>query len=63
MVVHADDEELGRVPHIRTPIRMSTAAVAVRRTAPRLGEQTDEILAGLGVAPGDIAALRRDRVI
>jgi crotonobetainyl-CoA:carnitine CoA-transferase CaiB-like acyl-CoA transferase len=37
--------------------------VSVRRTAPRLGEQTDEILAGLGVAPGDVAALRRDRVI
>jgi crotonobetainyl-CoA:carnitine CoA-transferase CaiB-like acyl-CoA transferase len=42
---------------------MSSAAVAVRRAAPRLGEQTDEILAGLGVAPGDISALRRDRVI
>src|SRR6185295_12517804 len=63
MVVNADDAELGRVPHIRTPIRMSTASVAVRRTAPRLGEHTDEILRGLGVAPGDISALRRDRVI
>jgi len=63
MVVNADDAELGRVPHIRTPIRMSTASVAVRRTAPRLGEHTDEILTGLGVAPGNISALRRDRVI
>jgi crotonobetainyl-CoA:carnitine CoA-transferase CaiB-like acyl-CoA transferase len=63
MVVNADDGELGRVPHIRTPIRMSTASVAVRRTAPRLGEHTDEILRGLGVAPGDMPALRRDRVI
>src|SRR6266446_2538195 len=44
MVVHADDAELGRVPHIRTPIRMSAAAVAVRRTAPRLGQHTDETL-------------------
>jgi crotonobetainyl-CoA:carnitine CoA-transferase CaiB-like acyl-CoA transferase len=35
----------------------------VRRTAPRLGEQTEEILAGLGYAPGDIADLRRERVI
>jgi len=63
MVVHADDAELGRVPHIRTPIRMSTASVAVRRTAPRLGQHSEEILAGLGYAPGEIAALRRDRVI
>ena len=63
MVVHADDAELGRVPHIRIPIRMTTAAVAVRRTAPRLGEHSHEILAGLGYAPDHIAALRRDRVI
>ena len=63
MVVHADDDELGRVPHIRTPIRMSAAAVAVRRTAPRLGQHTDEILAGLGYAPAQVAELRRERVI
>ena len=63
MVVHADDAELGRVPHIRTPIRMSAAAVAVRRTAPRLGQDTDEILAGLGYAPAQVAELRRERVI
>ena len=63
MVVHADDAELGRVPHVRTPIRMSAAAVAVRRTAPRLGQHTDEILAGLGYAPAQVAELRRERVI
>jgi crotonobetainyl-CoA:carnitine CoA-transferase CaiB-like acyl-CoA transferase len=63
MVVHADDAELGRVPHIRTPIRMSAAAVAVRRTAPRLGQHTDEILAGLGYASAQVAELRRERVI
>jgi crotonobetainyl-CoA:carnitine CoA-transferase CaiB-like acyl-CoA transferase len=63
MVVHADDAELGRVPHIRTPIRMSAAAVAVRRTAPRLGQHVDEILAGLGYSPAQVAELRRERVI
>ncbi|HEX9418670.1 MAG TPA: CoA transferase, partial [Methylomirabilota bacterium] len=63
MVVHVDDAELGRVPHIRTPIRMSASAVAVRAAAPRLGQHTDEVLAGLGYPPGDIASLRGDRVI
>jgi crotonobetainyl-CoA:carnitine CoA-transferase CaiB-like acyl-CoA transferase len=63
MVVHADDAELGRVPHIRTPIRMSASAVAVRDTAPKLGQHTDQILAGLGYTPADIAALRGNRVI
>jgi crotonobetainyl-CoA:carnitine CoA-transferase CaiB-like acyl-CoA transferase len=63
MVVHADDDELGRVPHIRTPIRMSASDVAVRVTAPKLGEHTGAILAGLGYSPSDIEALRGDRVI
>jgi crotonobetainyl-CoA:carnitine CoA-transferase CaiB-like acyl-CoA transferase len=63
MVVHADDAELGRVPHIRTPIRMSSSGVAVRATAPRLGQHTETILAGLGYAPADIDALHRDRVV
>jgi crotonobetainyl-CoA:carnitine CoA-transferase CaiB-like acyl-CoA transferase len=51
------------VPHIRTPVRMSASAVAVRWTAPKLGQHTEEILAGLGYAPADVAALRRERVI
>jgi crotonobetainyl-CoA:carnitine CoA-transferase CaiB-like acyl-CoA transferase len=63
MVVHAEDAELGRVPHIRTPVKMSDSAVAVRVTAPKLGQHTDDVLAGLGYAAGDITALRRDRVI
>jgi crotonobetainyl-CoA:carnitine CoA-transferase CaiB-like acyl-CoA transferase len=63
MVVHADDAELGRVPHIRTPIRLSASDVAVRRTAPRLGQHTDLILAGLGYAPADIQSLRGEGVI
>ena len=63
MVVHADDAELGRVPHIRTPIRMSASAVAVRATAPKLGQHTDEILAVLGYSAPDIDMLRRNQVI
>jgi crotonobetainyl-CoA:carnitine CoA-transferase CaiB-like acyl-CoA transferase len=63
MVVHADDPELGRVPHIRTPVRLSASAVAVRRTAPRLGQHTEEILAGLGYAAAEVAALRGEGVI
>jgi crotonobetainyl-CoA:carnitine CoA-transferase CaiB-like acyl-CoA transferase len=42
---------------------MSAGAVAVRRTAPKLGQHTDEILAGLGYAPADVADLRRERVV
>ena len=63
LVVYAEDAELGSVPHIRTPVRMSSSAVGVRATAPKLGQHTGEILAGLGYAPADIDGLRRDRVI
>jgi crotonobetainyl-CoA:carnitine CoA-transferase CaiB-like acyl-CoA transferase len=63
MVVHADDPELGRVPHVRTPVRLSRSRVAVRRVAPKLGAHTAEVLEGLGYTPAEVEALRRDRVI
>jgi crotonobetainyl-CoA:carnitine CoA-transferase CaiB-like acyl-CoA transferase len=61
--VHADDPELGRVPHIRTPIRMSASQVAVRAVAPKLGQHTDEISTSLGYSAADIADLRQTKVI
>jgi crotonobetainyl-CoA:carnitine CoA-transferase CaiB-like acyl-CoA transferase len=63
MVVHVDDEELGRVPHVRLPVRLSDGAVAVRAVAPRLGQHTDELLARVGYGPEEIAALRRTRAV
>jgi formyl-CoA transferase len=63
MVVHADDPELGRVPHVRTPVRLSRSRVAVRSVAPRLGAHTAEVLEGLGYTLAEVEALRRDRVI
>ena len=59
----ANDAELGRVAHIRTPIRMSAASVTVRAAAPRLGQHTDEALGALGYSAADIEGLRRDGVV
>jgi crotonobetainyl-CoA:carnitine CoA-transferase CaiB-like acyl-CoA transferase len=42
---------------------MSGSAVAVRRTAPRLGEHNQEILTALGYDAAAVSELRRDRVI
>jgi len=42
----------GTVPSVRTPITFSDAELALRRSSPRLGEHTDEILAELGMAAG-----------
>lgn len=62
MVVHAEDEELGSVPHIRTPLRMESG-VTVRRVAPKLGEHNESTLTELGYSSGEIHALRGAGVI
>ena len=62
MVVHAHDEELGDVPHIRTPIRMGDD-IAVRRVAPKLGEHNAEVYAGVGVSEEELATLRDKGII
>lgn len=63
MVTHCEDEELGRVPHLRTPVRLSEDAVAVRQVAPRLGQHTEALLSELGYDTEQIARLRSDKVI
>ena len=63
MVVQVDDAELGRVPHIRTPIRMSATAVAVRAVAPKLGQHNVEVLSALGYSDTEIRDFARERII
>jgi crotonobetainyl-CoA:carnitine CoA-transferase CaiB-like acyl-CoA transferase len=63
MVVSVEDPELGAVPHVRTPVRLSESPVVVRTVAPTLGRHTDEVLTMLGRTRDDIAQLRRDGVI
>ncbi len=63
LVVTCEDPEIGTVPHLRMPVRLSEGQVAVRRTAPRLGEHTREILASLGIDEKTIGYLQDKRVI
>ena len=46
------------VPQLRSPIRYEEAALGVANAPPLMGQHSDEILAGLGYAPADIARLR-----
>jgi crotonobetainyl-CoA:carnitine CoA-transferase CaiB-like acyl-CoA transferase len=51
------------VPLAPTPIDLSETPGTYRRPAPLLGEHTDEILGSLGYGPGEIAALRAEKVV
>src|SRR5262249_35445060 len=59
MVVEVDHPALGRLKALGSPMKLSATPPDVRRTAPMLGEHTDEILAEAGVTANEIAALHR----
>ena len=40
------------------PIKFAEAPCELRRPAPEIGADTDEVLAGLGYSAGEIAAMR-----
>jgi crotonobetainyl-CoA:carnitine CoA-transferase CaiB-like acyl-CoA transferase len=63
MVVQAEDPELGSVPHVRVPVRLSGSRIAVQAVAPRLGQHTAEVLEALGYTPEELDRLQRDGVI
>jgi crotonobetainyl-CoA:carnitine CoA-transferase CaiB-like acyl-CoA transferase len=63
MVAHADDPELGRVAHVRTPVRLSRSRVAVRSVAPKLGAHTTQVLSEVGYSAAELATLRGAGVI
>ena len=63
MVMDVEHPGYGIVRMLGFPIKLSETPCRVRRSAPRLGEHSDEILAELGYAASERAALRRNGVI
>ena len=57
LVQYASDPELGKVPHIRTPIKIGEC-VRVRNVAPTLGQHNAEIFGRLGVSEAGFKELR-----
>lgn len=48
---------------VGSPLKLSETPVSYRVPPPRLGQHTDDILAGLGYTAAQIAAFRRDKII
>ena len=63
-LVECEHPVAGRIRTIGPPVRMSDTPGRVRAPAPRLGQHTEEVLkARLGISNGELAQLRRARVI
>jgi CoA:oxalate CoA-transferase len=63
MVIDVDHPGHGLVRMLGFPIKLSETPCRVRRSAPRLGEHSDEVLAELDYSEAERAAWRRDGVI
>ena len=58
-----DHPTLGDVPVVRLPLSFSAMQPGIRRHAPRHGEHTNDVLSELGLATGEIEALRANGVV
>ncbi len=57
-VIAVPDEEMGQLPMHNVVGRLSRTPGSIRTPAPALGQHTDEVLSGIGLAPEAIARLR-----
>jgi crotonobetainyl-CoA:carnitine CoA-transferase CaiB-like acyl-CoA transferase len=63
MLVETMHPEAGRLRQLGAPIKFSDVEPDTNRTAPALGQHTEEILGALGYGAAEISALRERRVI
>jgi crotonobetainyl-CoA:carnitine CoA-transferase CaiB-like acyl-CoA transferase len=63
MLLTVDHPGHGAISMLGFPVKFANEPCQVRRPAPDLGADSDEILRGLGLTPDDIAALRGKGVV
>ena len=63
MLLEVDHGEYGMVKMTGFPVKMENDPCRIRRPSPKLGEQTEEILTGLGLSAEEMAKLKDDGVI
>jgi CoA:oxalate CoA-transferase len=62
MIVEQDHPRAGKIRVVGVPVKLSETPGAVRTPAPLLGQDTDEVLAGLGYG-GDLRSLRAAGIV
>jgi crotonobetainyl-CoA:carnitine CoA-transferase CaiB-like acyl-CoA transferase len=62
MMPEVPDEKLGSMRTIGIPFKFSSTPGQIRRSAPSLGEDTDEVLGMLGCSPAEIARLKEQGI-
>ena len=63
MLIEEEHPRAGRIRTLAPPIRFSATPGGIRTPSPALGEHTDAVLGEAGVAPSELAELRRQKVI
>ena len=58
-----DDTAIESIASVASPLRLSATPPVLHRAPPMLGEHTDEVLAGLGLAADVVAGLRSQGVV
>ena len=58
-----DDTAIESIASVASPLRLSRTPPVLHRAPPMLGEHTDEVLAGLGLAADVVAGLRAQEVV
>ena len=63
MIVKMDHPILGEVQNIASPIKLSRTPPKIRSFAPKIGQNTEEILKTLNFTDEDIQNLRKNKVV
>ncbi|MFW9865951.1 MAG: CaiB/BaiF CoA transferase family protein [Candidatus Thorarchaeota archaeon] len=63
MIVELDHPKLGKIQNIASPIKYSRTPLIIRNFAPKIGQQTKEILKKLGYSDEQIRTFKKDKII
>jgi len=63
MVVTVEESHLGKVREMGIPVRLANSPGEIKGPSPALGQHNEEVLAGLGYSPREVARFRGEGVV